>query len=117
MLISRRRVSAPHSDRVISIADVLPQFSGCSSCTRRMAAEPEVRQQPRQPGQLPFAAVCELFDSLAGQKTATIRQLVRRFVQAALPDGSMGAYQLIRWVEPSADIDGGFPTLGLVSDI
>jgi hypothetical protein len=64
-----------------------------------MGAEQEVRQQPRQPGPLPFAAVCDLFDSLAGQKTAVIRQLVRRFVQAALPDGCAGAYQLIRLVK------------------
>ena len=69
-----------------------------------MAAEPAVRRQPQQPGQLPFAAVCDLFDSLAGQKTAVVRQLVRRFVQAALPDGCTGAYQLIRSVASSTSV-------------
>lgn len=61
-----------------------------------MAATCDERHAPPQPGQLPFAAVCDMFESLAGKKTATIRQLVRRFVQAAVPDGSTGAYQLIR---------------------
>ena len=74
-----------------------------------MAAELEVRRQPPQPGQLPFAAVCDLFDSLAGQKTAIIRQLVRRFVQAALPDGCTGAYQLIRLAGPFADAEQMWP--------
>jgi hypothetical protein len=90
---------------VISIAHVLPYILGCISCISRMAAEPDVRRQPRQPPQLPFAAVCDLFDSLAGQKTATIRRLVRQFVQAALPDGCTGAYQLIRLVQPFADAE------------
>ena len=64
-----------------------------------------MRRQPQQPGQLPFAAVCDLFDSLTGQKTAVIRQLVRRFVQAALPDGCTGAYQLIRLDEQFVDVE------------
>jgi hypothetical protein len=54
-------------------------------------------RQPPQLGRLPFAAVCDMFESLHGQRTAVIRQRVRDFVRAAVPDGSEGAYQLIRF--------------------
>lgn len=55
-------------------------------------------RSPPPPGQLPFAALCDLFDELRGQKAAVVRrQRVRSFVQAAAPDGCKGAFQLIRW--------------------
>lgn len=60
--------------------------------------------RPPQPGQLPFAALCDLFDSVRGQKCGVVRQRVQHFVQKAVWVGAADSFQLIRCQSLTLDL-------------